>query len=77
MFQRLKPLAVEAKSDDDRYFDSPQIGIDIEATDDTNGYSSDARDFLAIPASEVLRPTGVRKHSLQGEMMRMLMIILA
>ncbi|KAK9384633.1 hypothetical protein V1515DRAFT_582777 [Lipomyces mesembrius] len=34
MFRMLKPLAVEAKSDVDRYFDSPRIGVDTEAMDD-------------------------------------------
>ncbi|KAK9373714.1 uncharacterized protein V1513DRAFT_448435 [Lipomyces chichibuensis] len=35
-FRRLKPLAVEAKSDVDRYFFSSQIGVDTVAMDGPN-----------------------------------------
>ncbi|KAK9489705.1 hypothetical protein V1508DRAFT_427251 [Lipomyces doorenjongii] len=54
-------MAVEAKSDVDRYFDSPRIGVDAEAMDDPNGlfqwWRVNIRDYPQMAATARLGET--------------------
>jgi hypothetical protein len=96
MLQRLQPQDKPQISDIDQYFDSPRL----EANDmedptwlcdwwrahrrDYPRMAAAARDYLAIPASEVSVERlfssgrdilGVRRSSMKGETMRMLMLL--
>jgi hypothetical protein len=95
MLRRLQPQDNQI-SDIDRYFDSPRVKVsEIEDPNwlcdwwrvHKNDYpqmAAAARDYLAIPASEVSVERlfssgrdilGVRRHSMNGETMRILMLL--
>jgi hypothetical protein len=96
MLQRLQPQDKPQISDIDQYFDSPRL--DASDMEDPNWLcdwwrahrkdyprmAAAARDYLAIPASEVSVERlfssgrdvlGVRRHSMNGETMRILMLL--
>lgn len=96
MLQRLQPQISPMVSDIDQYFDSPRVNIiDTVSSDwlctwwrthkgELPQMAAAARDFLAIPASEVaverLFSTardllGVRRHGMKADTMRILMLI--
>jgi hypothetical protein len=97
MLQRLQsPQSLPLSSDIDRYFDSPRVtSIDIADPNwlcnwwrihkgEMPQMAAAARDFLAIPASEVAVERlfsmardliGVRRHSMKADTMRMLMLM--
>ena len=96
ILQQLQPKALPYYSDIDQYFDNPRVTI-VDTTD-TNWLcnwwrvhkdelpqmAAAARDFLAIPASEVAVERlfnkgrdllGIRRHSMKAETTRMLILI--
>lgn len=96
MLQRLQPRNQSLLSDIDRYFDSPLVSV--TDTKDPNWLcdwwrihkdeypqmAKAARDYLAIPASEVAVERlfsagrdllGIRRHSMKADTMRMLMLM--
>lgn len=100
LLKRLQPRNQPLVSDIDRYFDSPRVNInDMKDPnwlcnwlcnwwrinkDDYPRMAAAARDYLAIPASEVPVERlfnagrdilGVRRHSINAETMRMLMLM--
>jgi hypothetical protein len=96
MLQRLQPPTQPFVSDINRYFDSPRVSI-IDTTDpdwlcnwwrihkdEMPQMAAAARDYLAIPASEVAVERlfntardilGVRRFSMKGDTIRMLMLM--
>jgi hypothetical protein len=94
--KRLQPRNQPLLSDIDRYFDSPRVNInDMKDPnwlcnwwqinkDEYPRMAAAARDYLAIPASEVPVERifnigrdilGIRRHSMNSETMRMLMLL--
>lgn len=96
MLERLQPSTQLRFSDIDQYFDGPRVGV-IDIADpnwlfnwwrvhrnEMPQMAAAARDYLAIPASEVAverlfsqarNLLGVRRYSLKGETMRTLMLM--
>jgi hypothetical protein len=96
MLQRLQPLIQPLRSDIDNYFDSPRVGVNDTKDqnwlckwwrahkDEFPRMAAAARDYLAVPASEVSVERmfnvgrdilAVRRHSMNAETMRMLMLM--
>ena len=100
VFRRLPPVEashpIQLVSDIDRYFDSPRVSADGTGGADWlldwwyrhrhefPQMATAARDFLAIPASEVAVERlfsrgrdllGIRRHSMSAETMRMLVLL--
>jgi hypothetical protein len=96
MLQRLRPQTQPVQSDIDRYFDSPPVSLHDTKDpywlfnwwrlhkDEYPQMAAAARDFLAIPASEVAVERsfssgrdliGIRRHSMNAATMRMLVLM--
>ena len=96
MLQRLQPQYLPAVSNIDRYFDTPRVSVTDTSDprwlcnwwrlyrDEFPQMAEAARDYLAIPASEVAVERlfnigrdilGLRRYSMNADTMRILMLL--
>ena len=96
ILQRLQPQSLPAQSDIDQYFDTPRVSVTDTSDpqwlcnwwrihkDEFPQMAAAARDYLAIPASEVAVERlfsigrdllGIRRHSMKADTIRILMLL--